>query len=163
MYVIKAILPLFVFLFIGGGAIAQSANAKAAKAFGLEVIQHYFKKDCTHFYEHLADEIISFESGQSFKKTASMKKMICAESPLRPDMKVTYLDYTENYAPTVYTKAVVEERFPGWARHLNMQKGDLFFDGAVPKAAGYKRVFRAADMARFVVRKKGASWVIIAI
>ena len=141
---------------------AQS-DRDAAKDFGLTIIQSFFDQNCDFMFDHLSTTITSFESGQQISITPETRRLFCADNPLRPDIPVTYQMYQENYAPTVYDKNELSQKFPEWASHLNLQAGDYFFDGAHPIAAGNTRVFRAGDMARFVVRKVNNDWVIIAI
>lgn len=149
------------FLFISA-SFAQS-DRESARTFGLNVIQSFFDQNCDFMFDHLDERITSFEEGQTITITAEMRRLFCSENPLRPDMPVTFQMYQENYAPTVYNKQELDQKFPEWSAHLNLQNGDFFFDGAQPIAAGNTRVFTAGDMARFVLRKINGDWKIIAI
>ncbi len=125
-------------LFMTASLTAQDKKKAAAKTFGLSIIQSFFDHNCDYFFDHLAPEITSFESGQQFKKSEKMRKLICAESPLRPDMEVSYAMYEKNYAPKLYSAAELAKKHPQWEAHLNLQKGDIFFDGAYP-SRGWNR------------------------
>ena len=92
-----------------------------------------------------------------------MRKLFCSESPLRADIELTYTMYEENYAPKIYDMNELAQKYPEWQAHLNLEKGDFFFDGAHPAAAGNIRLFTAGDMARFALRKINGDWKIIAI
>lgn len=139
------------------------ADRAAAKDFGLNVIKSFFDQNCDFMFDHLDQRVMSFESGQWISITPEIRNLFCAESPLRPDMPVTFEMYEDNYTPVVYDKNELSQKYPEWAAHLNLQAGDFFFDGAHPLAAGHTRVFTAADMARFVLRKVNGDWKIIAI
>lgn len=146
-------------------AAVQTNNTASAdvKNFGLQVIQGYFDQQCDQNYNLLHREIMSFESGQKFQKSEELKKMYCEDNPLRTDIEVSYQLYLKNYSQIVMTQAQLEAKYPGITASLALQEGDFFFNGATPKAAGATRVFRASDIARFVVRKIKGEWKIIAI
>lgn len=139
------------------------ADKQAAKDFGLTVVQSFFDKNCDYMFDHLASSITSFEGGQTIEIKPEMRELFCQDSPLRPDIKVSYALYEQNYTPTVYNLKEMKAKYPTWVAHLDMRAGDYFFDGALPKAAGHTRLFSAEDMARFLLRKKGDSWEIVAI
>lgn len=143
-------------------SFAQNAKAEA-KDFGLNVIQSFFDRNCDFMFDHLAPTITSFEGGHQIAITPEQRRLFCSESPLRPDIQVSYQMYQENYNPVVYDHTELAQKFPQWQAHLHMQNGDFFFDGSNPVAAGNTRLFRAGDMARFVLRKVNGDWVIIAI
>ena len=157
------ILTLICFgLFLSGNIKAQS-DKELAKDFGLSIIQSFFDKNCDYMFDNLDVNITSFEGGQTITITDQMRKLFCSESPLRPDIQVTYAMYEDNYAPQIYNMNELTQKHPEWQAHLNLQNGDFFFDGAHPIAAGNTRLFRAGDMARFALRKINGDWKIIAI
>lgn len=141
----------------------QTSSSADVKAFSLMVIQNYFDHKCEENYDLLHNEIMSFESGQKFEKSAELQKMYCEDDPLRTDIQVSYQMYLENYSQVVMSQAQLEEKYPGMTAKLGLQEGDFFFNGATPKAAGATRVFRASDVASFVVRKIRGAWKIIAL
>ena len=114
-------------------------------------------------FDNLDTTIISIEGGQSIEINPQMRKLFCSESPLRPDIEVTYEMYVQNYAPKVYDMNELGQKFPEWQNHLNLQAGDYLFDGSHPIAAGNTRLFKAGDMARFALRNINGDWKIIAI
>ena len=135
----------------------------SAEAFGRSIVQSFFDQNCDFMFDNLDQKITSIEGGGIIPITPDLRRLFCAESPLRPDMAVTFQMYEANYQPVLYNKEELSQKFPEWAAHLNLQAGDFFFDGAHPIAAGYTRVFTASDMARFVLRKINGDWKIIAI
>jgi hypothetical protein len=143
-------------------AFAQTSRA-SAEAFGMSIVQSFFDQNCDFMFDNLDQQITSFEGGQIIQITPELRRLFCSESPLRPDMTVTFQMYEENYQPVLYDMTELNQKFPEWAAHLNLQAGDFFFDGANPIAAGYTRVFTAGDMARFVLRKINGDWKIIAL
>lgn len=145
------------------GLQAQSAQKEAALEFGRSLLQHYFDQDCAHVADHLADQIYSLEAGQSIAVTPELRAVFCKTSPLRPDVPVNWEQYQQQYAPKVYDKAGFERAFPAWAKRIQWQKGDLFFDGAHPKAAGHTRLFKSEQQARFLLRREGQGWRIVGI
>ncbi len=106
---------------------------------------------------------MSFESGQKFQKSAELKKMYCDDNPLRTDIQVSYQLYLENYAQTVMTQPQLEAKYPGISAKLGIKANDYFFDGATPVAAGATRLFRASDVASFLVRKIDGQWKMVAL
>lgn len=143
--------------------IQAQNDREAAKLFGVSVVQSFFDNNCDFMFDHLAPTVTSFEGGHQVSITPELRKVFCSESPLRPDMPVTYQTYVDNYKPAIYSKSEFAQKFPEWDAHLNLQADDFFFDGANPIAAGNTRVFRAGDMARFALRKVNGEWTIIAI
>ena len=141
---------------------ASPAKLEVEK-FGLAVIKSYFDGDCDFTYQSLAERIRSKESGQVFEKNAQLKAMLCAESPLRTDIQVSFEMYKANYNQKVYTAQEFATQFPQLRDAFALNEGEFFFMGNEPKAAGSTRVFRASDMAAFVVRKENGQWRIIAI
>jgi len=145
-------------------AIATNSREKTAvQTFGLSIIEAYFRRDCDFVWTRLADPMRSVESGQTFAKTPDLKTELCGENPLRTDISVSYQMYQQNYQPRVLTQAEFAQQYPQAQQSLQLQAGDYYFDGSQPKQAGATSVFRASDMARFVVRKNGNSWLIIAM
>ena len=140
-----------------------SGDKLGVQTFGLKIIKSYFDRNCDVLYDGLADQIRSKESGQVFTKDANLKTGLCAESPLRTDIPVSYELYLQNYNPTVYSAAEFSAQFPQLQTAYQLQPGDFFFNGSAPKAAGSTRVFRASDMASFIVRKVNGAWKIIAM
>ncbi len=144
--------------------VANNTREKAAvQTFGLSIIEAYFRRDCDFVWNRLADPIRSVESGQTFAKTPDVKTELCGENPLRTDIAVSYQMYQQNYQPRVLSQAEFAQQYPQIQQSLQLQVGDYYFDGSQPKQAGATSVFRASDMARFVVRKNGSSWLIIAM
>lgn len=158
----KIVIILCGFLLSASMVFAQRDRA-SAEAFGMSVVQSFFDQNCDFMFDNLDQQITSFEGGQVIQITPELRRLFCSESPLRPDMAVTFQMYQENYKPVVYDRNELSQKFPEWANHLNLQAGDFFFDGANPIAAGYTRIFRAGDMARFVIRKINGDWKIIAL
>lgn len=141
----------------------NTAVHQEVKSFGLKIVKSYFDRDCDFLYNSLADEIRSKEGGQIFVKSPELKAGLCAESPLRPDISVNYVMYTQNYQQQVYNSQEFTQAFPQLQSAYQLQEGDYFFNGSIPKAAGSTRVFRASDMASFILRKQGGAWKIIAM
>jgi hypothetical protein len=141
----------------------QSPLKTEVTAFGQSVIEAYFRRDCDFVWNKMDNTIKSIESGQSFTKSAAMKTEFCAENPLRTDISVSYKQYQNNYAPYVLTQAELAQKYPKIQESLQLQADDFFFDGSQLKQAGATSMFRASDMARFIVRKQAGNWVIIAI
>ncbi len=156
-------LTLICFFTISSSLMKAQTNKQSAENFGISVIQSFFDKNCDFMFDNLDASITSIEGGHSISITPQMRKSFCKESPLRPDMAVTYEMYEQNYAPKIYDMNELAQKFPEWQNHLNLQAGDFFFDGAHPIAAGNTRLFRAGDMARFALRKINGDWKIIAI
>lgn len=159
----KKIIALFCGLFLSTNLLLAQTGRASAEAFGMSIVQSFFDQNCDFMFDNLDQQITSFEGGQIIQITPELRRLFCSESPLRPDMPVTFQMYQENYKPVLYDRNELGQKFPEWANHLNMQPGDFFFDGANPIAAGYTRVFKAGDMARFVLRKINGDWKIIAI
>jgi len=162
-------LLVFVFLLVGTNAsFAQqtslsNTDAASAQAFGLQIIQSYFNNDCDFVFDNLHSSLTSFEGGHTVQITPNMRKEFCKESPVRDDIQVSYQTYQENYTPEILDIHALNNKYPEWANHLNMQKGDYFFNGSLPKAAGATRVFKASDMTRFLLRKINGNWTIVAM
>lgn len=154
-------LVCFVLLF-SNFSVAQNDKA-AARDFGLSIVQSFFDQNCDFMFDHLDQTILSIEGGQKIDIKEEMRRLFCSESPLRSDITVNYQLYEDNYAPVVYNNTELMQKFPAWANLLNMQPTDYFFDGSNPIAAGNTRLFRAGEMARFVLRKVNTDWIIIAI
>lgn len=155
---------LICFLFINNLIIAQTSSDKAAaKDFGLRIIKSLFDKNCDFMFDHLDQTISSFEAGQKIIITEELRQVFCSENPLRTDIKVSYDLYKDNYAPIIYNKKELQQKFPEWANNLDMQANDYFFDGSNPIVAGNTRLFKTNSTARFVLRKKNKDWLIIAI
>ena len=114
-------------------------------------------------FDNLDATITSIEGGQSITINPQMRKLFCSESPLRPDMEISYEMYEQNYAPKVYDVNELAHKVPDWHSHLNLQAGDYLFDGSHPIAAGNTRLFSAGDMARFAMRNINGDWKITAI
>jgi hypothetical protein len=144
-------------------ATSQSPEKEDVKRFGLSIIKSYFDRDCNVLFNSLADQVRSKESGQVFQKTPELRTALCAESPLRTDISVNYMMYTANYNQKIYNYNEFVSQFPQLQTVYKLEQGDYFFLGSEPKSAGATRVFRASDMASFVVRKQNGRWVILAM
>ncbi len=144
-------------------APAPDRAKKDALAFGMSVIEAYFRRDCDYVWSKFGTTVMSFESGQIFNVTPDLKTEFCNENPLRTDIRVNLALYTENYNQTVMSSAEMLAQSPQAYQQLQMQTGDYFFDGSQRKSSTSTSVFRASDAARFIIRKSGTSWVIIAI
>lgn len=146
--------------------IAASATAREhaeIMAFGQSIIEAYCRRDCDFVWSRLGSSLRSIESGQEFTKTPDLKNEFCSENPLRTDIAVSYQMYQQNYAPRVMTQAEFAQKYPQVQELLKLQPTDFLFDGAQPKQAGATSIFRASDMARFIVRKQNGAWTIIAM
>ena len=144
-------------------SLSAQGLKKEAQIFGVSVIRSFFNNNCDFMFDHLDQTIVSFESGLSKNITAEDRRSFCATKATRTDIDVNYELYKINYNPTVYDASELSQKYPQWHTNLNMQPGDLFFDGANPIAAGHTRMFVAENMARFVLRKTNNGWLIVAI
>lgn len=133
------------------------------KTFGLSVIESYFRQDCDFIWNRFGRSIQSIENGQVFETTPDLKTELCNETPIRTDITVSYAMYQTNYDQKIYSSAEIATMYPEVHQRLQMQTGDFLFDGSQRKTATSTSLFRASDAARFVVRRKGTSWIIIAI
>lgn len=131
--------------------------------FGLSIVESYFRQDCDFAWTRFARSIQSIENGQVFEATPDLKTEFCNETPLRTDIAVTYRMYQDNYTQKIYSAAEIATMHPELHQRLQLQTGDFMFDGSQRKATTSTSVFRASDSARFIVRRKGTSWQIIAI
>lgn len=144
-------------------ASSTSQEAIAVKEFGMSIVKSYFKHDCNFAFDRLHTSITSFEGGQTIKITPEMRQLFCQDDPLRTDIKVSYDMYQDNYTPEILNINQMDQKYPEWVAHVKMEKGDYFFFGGKVKAAGATRLFKASDVARFLVRKINGSWKIVAI
>lgn len=150
----------------GTAATLNDPNKKAVEDFGLAVIGSYCDQTfCNYLYDRLHTTILSMETGQSFQKNAALKNDLCASNPLRTDMSVTMQSYRDNHQWTVLSAAEFRQNYSAIATQIQMQDGDYFFNGAQMKEGNphNNSVFRASDMARFVVRKINGEWKIVAM
>ena len=155
---------LAICLFLCFQSLAQtSGSATEAKNFGLSIVRSYFDNNCSHVFDQLSSRITSIEGGQQIQITEEQRNEFCAQSPLRNDVSVSYQEYLENYAVAVLDLKQFNAKYPEWSNNLSMKAGDYFFDGSRPIAAGAKRLFRASDMSRFLLRKMNGTWKIIAL
>lgn len=134
-----------------------------AKTFGRSLIQSYFDNNCQYVADHLGPELYSLEAGVTLQVDAKMRKAFCKNSPLRSDIPVSFELYEQNYVPKVYDKAAFKKAFPQWAKTIAWKKGDLFFNGSHPRAAGHTRLFKSERQAQFLLRRQGDSWLIIGL
>jgi len=144
-------------------ATTSDRTKKEVIAFGLGVVEAYFRRDCDYVWSRFASTIMSFESGQTFSLSPELKTEFCNDNPLRTDIRVNFQMYKDNYNQTAISSAEMLAQYPQIYQKLQMQEGDYFFDGSQRKTATSTSVFRASDSARFIIRKSGTSWVIIAI
>lgn len=158
----KTIILVCSLLFSASLIFAQGTKAEATD-FGLSVVQSFFDRNCDFMFDNLDVSIVSIAGSQTIAITPDKRKLFCSDPPLRPDIEVSYQMYEENYAPKVYNKTELLQKFPQWAANLNLQTGDYFFDGGHPVAAGHTRLFKTESIARFVLRKISGDWKIIAI
>jgi len=156
---------LIVILFVSviSSSVSAQSLKKEAQSFGVSVIRSFFNNNCDFMFDHLDQTIVSFESGLSKSINAEDRRSFCDTKATRTDVDVSYELYKSNYNPTIYDANELSQKFPQWHNNLNMQPGDLFFDGANPIAAGHTRLFVAENMARFVLRKTNTGWLIVAI
>lgn len=146
-----------------GTASLVDATKSAVEQFGVGIINSYFTQDCNYLYSRLHTTIISMENGQVFQKNSTLQTQLCAESPLRTDMTVTMDMYNQNHKRSVMTAAEFRQVYGAIATQVQMQDGDYFFDGSQLQSKLSTSVFRASDMARFIVRKVNGEWKIIAM
>jgi hypothetical protein len=144
-------------------SISADRDKKDVETFGLSIIESYFRQDCDFIWNRFGRTIQSIESGEVFETTPDLKTELCNENPLRTDTKVSFAIYKLNYTQKVYSSAEVATMQPELHQRLQMQVGDFLFDGSQRKTTTSTSVFRASDAARFFVRRKGTSWIIIAI
>jgi hypothetical protein len=143
--------------------IGTDREKKDVETFGLSIIESYFRQDCDFVWNRFGRTIQSIESGEVFETTPDLKTELCAENPLRTDTNVSFTIYKQNYTQKVYNSAEVAALNPELHQRLQMQVGDYLFDGSQRTSTTAASVFRASDAARFFVRRKGTSWMIIAI
>jgi len=141
----------------------SSPEKDAVKAFGLSIVKAYFDDNCDFIYDQLDNTIYSMESGDAFTKDAQLKNLFCGENPLREDVPVSYQMYLDNYVQTVYTSLEFKNLNAEMHDFLELGKTDFVFVGSEMKKGKTGRVFRASDMATFVVRKINGNWTITKI
>lgn len=140
----------------------SAQNEAAATKFGDAIVKSYFDNNCRFVFQQLHTSIISIEGGQSIPISPEMEALFCEDSPLRTDIAVSYELYQQNYTPQVLNATQIEKEYPMWASHLKLQKGDFLYLGGRPNTAGI-RLFKASDMARFLLRQVDGKWKIVAI
>lgn len=139
---------------------AQDHQA-VAKSFGRSLIQSYFDNNCQYVADHLGDQLYSLEAGITISVDAQVRHIFCKDSPLRDDIPVSFDLYEQNYVPKIYDKAAFTKAFPEWAKHIQWKKGDLFFHGGNPRAAGHTRLFKSERQVQFLLRRQGDGWLIV--
>lgn len=138
-------------------------SEKMALNFGNSIMKAYANDDCGTVYNALAAKIISMETSQAFNKTDIPQADFCGEKAFRSDMAIDYTMYMNNYQQKVMTATEVQATYPKLYTAVGMQEGDFLFDGSQKKSASSESLFRASDMAVFIIRKVGNTWEIIAM
>lgn len=141
--------------------IWAQGDAAGAKNFGVSLVQAFYDNQCSYVFDHLDKTVTSLQGGQQLAINASMRGLFCEDMPIRKDIANSYTKYTEQYQPQVYNHKTFKKQFPTWAKHIPLQPGDFFFDGAHPRAAGYTRLFTSENQVRFILRYQEGDWVII--
>ena len=142
----------------------NTKDSKSAMNFGNSIMKAYANDDCGTVFSALAANIISMESSQSFNKADIPQADFCTEKAFRSDMTIDYSMYTNNYTQKVMTATQVQAAYPKLYAAVGMQEGDFYFNGAQKKSASSESLFRASDMAVFVIRKgSNGQWQIIAM
>lgn len=159
----KYILTICLSVLICQASLQAQATKQAARTFGISVIQSFFDNNCDYMFDHLESSIKSIQGGQTINITADMRKQFCENNPLRRDIPVNYQMYAQNYAPTVYTAAELNQKFPEWQNNIQLNSGEFLFDGGHPIAAGNKRLFKSNGSARFALKMVSGEWKIIAL
>ncbi len=147
-------LAILLFLVLHIPALWAQDQQAAAKAFGRTLIQSYFDHNCSYVADHFGDQLYSLEAGVARPVDDQVRRLFCKDSPLRGDIAVSFALYEQNYVPKVYDKAAFKKAFPAWAARVPWKKGDLFFDGSHPRAAGHTRLFKSERQAQFLLRRQ---------
>ena len=142
----------------------NTLNAKSeAKAFALEVMKAHFRRDCNFIWGKFASTVKVIESGQMITLSEGLKAEFCNDNPLRSDKPVTYDMYIANYNTDLFTAAELKSQHPEMAEILNLQSNEYLFLGSQRKSETSEYVFRASDIARFVVAYVDGQYKITAL
>lgn len=131
---------------------ATNSTNVPATDFGKSIIKAYFSNECSMVYDKLATEIMNMENGQKIQKSTFTMLQFCAESPLRTDIRVNYSMYLKYYSPEVLNHLEFAAKYPQFQEIYQLQSGDFYFNGANLNN-GATELFKAADMATFILRK----------
>jgi hypothetical protein len=148
-------------IWLSSNAVYAQGDAAGAKEFGVSLVQAFYDNQCSYVFDHLDKKVTSLQGGQELEINESMRGLFCEDMPVRKDISNSYTKYTEQYQPQVYNHKTFKKQFPAWAKHIQLQPGDFFFDGAHPRAAGHTRLFTSEHQVRFIVRYQEGNWVII--
>jgi len=157
-------------------------NAKEeAKAFSLNIIESYFKKDCNTLYNSISDTLLVLGKGDKLIKGESKveveeigtdiskhlnKHNIClAVNKAIKDKSKTYQDYLNTYEPLVYNKSelleLIKKPFPS---SFKIEANDLFFLGMkLKEGVDRKHDFIWDDLFIFMLRKENGDWKVKAM